>query len=114
MRAALCATACLVALLDVGPIGQEGATISGHVTNAASAPIANYSVVVFSTDRSKWSTTSRVLRVAQPAQDGSFEVANLPPGEYWLAAIEPVEGNTVRATGSRPSRSRSSRSARGA
>jgi hypothetical protein len=35
------------------------------------------------------------VRLARPAQDGSFEVASLPPGEYWVAAIDPVEGNEV-------------------
>ena len=38
---------------------------------------------------------TRFLRLAQPAQDGSFEVASLPPGEYWVAAVDPVDGNEV-------------------
>lgn len=91
---------CLAALAAV-PSGQQAptagsntaASISGHVTNAASAPVGNYSVVVFSTDRRTWSTPSRVLRLARPAPDGSFEVASLPPGEYWVAAIDPAEGS---------------------
>ena len=77
------------------PVSNDAATISGHVTNAASVPVGNYSVVVFSTDRGTWSTQSRVLRLARPAEDGSFEVARLPPGEYWVAAIDPVEGNEI-------------------
>ena len=54
-----------------------------------------YSVIVFATDRSKWSTASRFLRLARPAEDGSFEVASLPPGEYWVAAVDPVDGTDV-------------------
>jgi Carboxypeptidase regulatory-like domain len=76
-------------------ISNGAATISGHVTDSAAAPVSKYAVVVFSTDRRTWSTGSRVLRLARPAQDGSFEVASLPPGEYWVAAIDPVEGNEV-------------------
>lgn len=117
----MCTTVCLVALVAGAPLAcalditdtpfdfgvtaqtitgaevviSNGATISGHVTDSASAPVGNYSVVVFSTDRTTWSTRSRVLRLARPAQDGSFEVASLPPGEYWVAAIDPVEGNDV-------------------
>jgi Carboxypeptidase regulatory-like domain len=98
----ICSLICLAALAAVPsgqqaptPISNGAASIGGHVTDAASAPVGNYSVVVFSTDRRTWSTRSRVLRLARPAQDGSFEVAGLPPGEYWVAAIDPVEGNDV-------------------
>lgn len=95
MRAALRIAVCLLALLNVRPLAQEGATISGHVTDSTSTPIGKYSVIVFATDRSKWSTASRFLRLARPAEDGSFEVASLPPGEYWVAAVDPVEGTEV-------------------
>jgi hypothetical protein len=71
------------------------AAISGHVTDATSAPVSNYTVIVFPTDRTKWSVTPRLFRVAQPAQDGSFEVSSLPPGEYWVAATDPVDGADV-------------------
>jgi hypothetical protein len=76
-------------------VSNAGASISGHVTDSASAPVGDYSVFVFATDRNKWLPASRFLRLARPAQDGSFEVAGLPPGEYWVAATEPVEGNHV-------------------
>jgi hypothetical protein len=76
-------------------VSNAGAAISGHVTDATSAPVGKYSVVVFATDRSKWFVTSRFLRLVQPTQDGSFEVTGLPPGEYWLAATDPQEGNDV-------------------
>jgi len=95
MRAALRIVVCLVALLNVRPLAQEGATISGHVTDSTATPIGRYSVIVFATDRSKWSTASRFLRLARPAEDGSFEVASLPPGEYWVAAVDPVDGTDV-------------------
>jgi hypothetical protein len=76
-------------------ISKAGAAIGGHVTDAASAPVGNYSVVVFPTDRSKWFVTSRFLRLARSAQDGSFEVTGLPPGEYWVAATDPIDGNEL-------------------
>lgn len=74
-------------------ISNAGAGIGGHVTDAASAPVSNYSVVVFPTDRTKWFVTSRFLRLVRPTQDGSFEVTGLPPGEYYVAATDPIEGN---------------------
>jgi hypothetical protein len=74
-------------------VSNGGAAISGHVTDAASSPVSNYSVVVFSTDRTKWFVTSRFLRLVRPTQDGSFEVTGLAPGEYYVAATDPIEGN---------------------
>jgi hypothetical protein len=106
MMRRLCSIACLVALVVAVPLAQRapessGAAISGHVTDSASAPVASYSVVVFSTDRSKWLTASRFLRLARPAQDGSFEVAGLPPGDYWVAAMDPV-GNELSGDWMKP------------
>jgi len=97
MRRRLCVIACVVMMPIAMPFAQSAspnarAAISGHVTDAASSPVGNYSVVVFSTDRSQWSVASRFLRLARPAQDGSFEVTDLPAGEYWVAATEP-DGN---------------------
>ncbi len=76
-------------------MSNAGAAISGHVTDASASPVSNYSVVVFSTDRTKWFVTSRFLRLVRPTQDGSFEVTGLPPGEYYVAATDPIEGNSV-------------------
>jgi hypothetical protein len=83
-------------------LSDAAAAITGHVTDSASAPISNYSVIVFSTDRSKWFTMSRFLRLARPTQDGSFEVAGLPPGEYWIAATDPVDGNEASGDWMKP------------
>jgi hypothetical protein len=76
-------------------VSNGGAAISGHVTDAASSPVSTYSVVVFSTDRTKWFVTSRFLRLVRSTQDGSFEVTGLPPGDYYVAATDPIEGNGV-------------------
>jgi len=78
-----------------GAPSSVSAAISGHVTDATSTPVSKYTVVVFPTDRTKWSVTPRLLRLAQPAQDGSFEVSSLPPGEYWVAATDQVDGADV-------------------
>jgi hypothetical protein len=85
----------IATLFAQGASSTASAAISGHVTDATSAPVSNYTVVVFPTDRTKWSVTPRLLRLARPAQDGSFEVSSLPPGEYWVAATDPVDGADV-------------------
>ena len=32
------------------------------------------------------------MRNARPLQDGTFKVPGLPPGDYWVAAIERMDG----------------------
>jgi hypothetical protein len=71
-------------------VPSSGASIAGHVTDAQSKPIDSYSVIVFSTDRTKWSPDSRLVMMVRPAQDGGFEVVGLAPGEYWVAAVEAI------------------------
>ena len=98
MKRRLCVSACAVVMAMATLFAQDGlsnasAAISGHVTDATSAPVSSYSVIVFPTDRTKWLEPSRSLRVARPAQDGSFEVTSLPPGEYWVAATDPMNGD---------------------
>jgi len=44
-------------------------------------------VLIFSQDRAQWLPPSRRVRAARPATDGSFEVPDLPPGDYLIAAV---------------------------
>ena len=76
--------------------------IAGHVTDARSKPIDAYSVVVFPTDRKTWAPTSPLVKFARPAQDGGFEVAGLPPGEYWVAAVDAIQGNQATRDFTKP------------
>ena len=97
MTRRLCVAAGVMTMAIATPFAQGArpsvsAAISGHVTDATSAPVSNYTVVVFPIDRTKWSITPRLLRLARPAEDGSFEVSSLPPGEYWVAATDQVDG----------------------
>jgi hypothetical protein len=114
MRRQIYVIACAVTMAIATLVAQGGssaptsAAISGHVTDAASAPVSDYSVVVFPTDRTKWLAPSPALRVARPAQDGSFEVASLAPGEYWVAAVkdaaatDPVDNIDASGDGLKP------------
>jgi hypothetical protein len=74
---------------------NTGGSIAGHVTNSHATPIDTYSVIVFPTDRKAWSADSRVVKFAGPAPDGGFEVAGLPPGEYWVVAVDAIQSNQV-------------------
>jgi transcriptional regulator GlxA family with amidase domain len=81
-----------------------GGSIAGHVTNSRSEPIEGYTVIVFPTDRKAWSADSRLVKFARPAQDGGFEVAGLPPGEYWVAAVDAIQGDQSLGEWTKPER----------
>jgi len=72
-------------------ISTASATLEGYVTDADAARVNDYGVFVFSTDRAQWVAESRFMKLARPAPNGSFEVKGLPPGDYWVAALETAE-----------------------
>ena len=71
----------------------NGASISGRVTDERGAPVQHYVVVVFSADRDKWFASSRWLKMARADADGAFRLTALPPGDYWIAALDRIEGS---------------------
>jgi hypothetical protein len=48
----------------------------------------DFNVVVFPTDRARWYAGSRFLAYGVANRDGAVSVRGLPPGEYYLAAID--------------------------
>ena len=72
-------------------VSALGAAVSGRVTDDRAAPVSDYVVLLFSTFRDRWFPGSRWIRTGLPSQDGSYRIAGLPPGDYWVAAIDRVE-----------------------
>jgi hypothetical protein len=63
--------------------------LTGQLTDAAGQPAAGYYIVVFSTDKTLWRQGARQLPApARSATDGQYRVAGLPPGSYYVAAIQ--------------------------
>jgi len=70
-------------------ISAFGATVKARVMDDRAAPVRNCTVMVFSTFRDRWSALSRwVKKTEYLSADGTFTVKGLPPGDYWVAAIE--------------------------
>jgi hypothetical protein len=73
-------------------VTTRGAEVAGTVVDARGLRVDSFSVIVFATDRARWYRNSRFMRVARPQSEGSFRVARLPPGEYFVAAIDRMDG----------------------
>jgi len=72
-------------------IATNGARISGTIIDDADQTVSDYTVVVFPVDGSKRFAHSLFLTFARPSQDDSFEVAGLPPADYFVAAVETLD-----------------------
>jgi hypothetical protein len=64
--------------------------LSGTVTTSANAPDAGSEVIVFPADSLAWKdvgVVARRWRDGRVAKTGTFAIAGLPPGEYFVAAV---------------------------
>jgi hypothetical protein len=76
--------------------------IDGHVVDERRQRVSEFAVVVFSTNQERWFPGSPFVTLATASQDGSFAVPRLPPGEYYAAAVERVEGGAGGGAWQRP------------
>jgi len=74
------------ALVTFTNLTQE---VSGHLQDASGRPATDFTIVLFPADRAVWASPRRV-RTARPGTDGQFVIANVPAGDYRLAAVVDV------------------------
>ena len=73
--------------------------ITGTVSDEQGTPVTEYTVLAFSNDASFWRAQSRQIMTARPDQTGKYRIRGLPPGEYYLATVDPAEqGEWFEAT----------------
>jgi hypothetical protein len=72
-------------------LDDRSSQLSGSVRNTDGTAVSDYTIVVFSTDSSRWGQHSRFIRSARPDHTGRFSVAGLPPGDYHAIAVDFVE-----------------------
>jgi hypothetical protein len=85
------------AYTDVQAIfSRDGAAIAGRATDDRAMPVRDYTVFVFPTDRDGWIPDSRRVKMSA-ARDGAFRIEPLPPGDYFIVALEPAEAATAGA-----------------
>jgi hypothetical protein len=70
---------------------DKPAGVNGVFQDRAGRAATDYSILVFSTDRSYWTPGSKRIRAMRPSTDGAFSTTGLPAGEYFLAALTDLE-----------------------
>ena len=65
--------------------------ISGLVTNARGETLKEYTAIAFAQDREKWKVIGRYQRIGRPDQDGRFKISGLPPGDYYIVALDKID-----------------------
>jgi hypothetical protein len=63
------------------------ASVAGRVTDARGDAVANASVLVFTSDSSRWHIGSRWIKTATSNAEGAFAIGGIPPGEYRAVAV---------------------------
>jgi hypothetical protein len=71
--------------------GDRTQEVSGTIQDTLGNPTADYSIVIFASDKQYWVPQARRIQSSRPGTDGKFTFRNLPPGDYRLTAVTDVE-----------------------
>jgi hypothetical protein len=52
--------------------------------------VTAYTVLAFPADDRLWRPQSRHIMTARPDQNGKYQIRGLPPGEYYMAMVDPA------------------------
>jgi hypothetical protein len=75
-------------------VADSGGAVSGIVHGDPDRTLDDYRVVLFSTAREKWFGGSPYVRMTGgPDADGGFSIVSVRPGEYFIAAVDVLEGD---------------------
>jgi hypothetical protein len=75
---------------------DQATEIAGMLIDQLGRPAPEYSVIVFSADRSHWGTAPRrTSGVVKVGSDGGYRITGLPAGSYVLCVVTDVEPNSV-------------------
>jgi hypothetical protein len=65
--------------------------INGTLTTDNGTPAPEFTVLAFPADATLWRPQSRHIMTARPDQTGQYRIRGLPPGEYYLATVDPSQ-----------------------
>jgi hypothetical protein len=72
-------------------ITDRHSEISGTLQQASGQPASDVFVIAYSADRRTWGPNSRRVKAVRPSVDGHYAIADLPPGDYLVAAVADVD-----------------------
>src|SRR4051794_10035471 len=65
--------------------------INGTLTTENGTPVPEFTILAFPVDSSLWRAQSRHIMTARPDQTGKYKIRGLPPGDYYLATVDPSQ-----------------------
>jgi hypothetical protein len=65
--------------------------VNGTLKTENGTPVPEYTVLAFPTDATLWRPLSRHIMTARPDQTGKYRIRGLPPGDYYLATVDPSQ-----------------------
>jgi hypothetical protein len=63
--------------------------VNGTVRDQAGTPMPEFTVLAFPDDSTLWRPQARQIMTTRPDQNGRYQLRGLPPGDYYIAAIDP-------------------------
>jgi hypothetical protein len=72
-------------------VTSRGTELSGSVVDGRGTRVTSYSLLVFPVDRGLWYPASRFFTRAAPDGEGKFQIAAMPPADYFVAAVAPFD-----------------------
>lgn len=69
-------------------VTRRHSEVTGTVADDRAQLIADCAVVIFPADESQWTAWSRFIARGRPDQYGRFALNGLPPGDYFIAAVD--------------------------
>jgi len=70
---------------------QSAASIKGRAADSMRPGKVEYTAVVYPVDRLHWYARSRYMAFKRSDKDGLFDIGGLPPGDYWVAAVDAID-----------------------
>jgi hypothetical protein len=65
--------------------------LTGTLQQSTGAPASNVFVIAHAATRKYWGPNSRRVKAVRPGTDGRYAIADLPAGDYLLAAVSDVD-----------------------
>jgi hypothetical protein len=68
-------------------LSRARSSLTGRLQLTDGRPGSDYFVMAFSTNPGAWQTLSRRTHATRPADDGVFQIEDMPPGDYFLTVM---------------------------